>query len=184
MRIAHHRAGAVIDLGLFTRRGLDHRASFRRLAALELADEALDALIAGSETAGVHQVLPDRLGVAAPQESQFDRIPVGRAGAGRRTTTGLRFRRRGCASRQRRAKVGDHPIGRFCGGRVGTDRIGRFWRRRVGDHLVGRFCRRRAPSPPTGQPHWDSGGSEISRYGFAADLRGSLNASQRPSQPP
>src|ERR1700688_4547556 len=40
------------------------------------------------------------------------------------------------------------------------------------------------PPPPAGRPHWDSSGSEISRYGFSADLRGALNASQRPSQPP
>ena len=68
VRIAHHRAGAVIDLRLFAGRGLDHRAGFRRLLAAQLADEALDALIAAGEAVDVDQVLPDRHGVAAAGE--------------------------------------------------------------------------------------------------------------------
>ena len=55
----------------------------------ELADEAPDALIAGGEAVGVHQILPDRHGVAATGEPHFDGFPVGFAGAGRGTATGL-----------------------------------------------------------------------------------------------
>ena len=45
LRIAHHGAGAVIDLRLFARRGLDHHASFRSRRSAQLAYEPLDALI-------------------------------------------------------------------------------------------------------------------------------------------
>ncbi len=52
---------------------------------------------------------------------------------------GLRFRRRDSLGGQLRAGVGDHLIGRFCGGRVGGGVPGRFCHPRVGDHLIGRF---------------------------------------------
>ena len=57
MRIAHHGAGAVIDLGLFAGRGLDHDAGFRRRRTAELVDEALDALITAGEALAIHQKL-------------------------------------------------------------------------------------------------------------------------------
>src|ERR1039458_5637114 len=60
VRVADHGAGAVVDLGLFAGRGLDHRAGFWRLVRVKLGDEAPDALVAGGEAAGVHQILPDR----------------------------------------------------------------------------------------------------------------------------
>ena len=56
-------------------------------------------------------------------------------------------------------------------------------RAKVGGHLVGRFCRL-APSPPARRPDRDSGDLEIRGRGFAPNVRGSLNAPQRPSQPP
>src|SRR5947209_13548134 len=64
-RIAHHGAGAVIDLCFLTGSCLNHRASFRRYGHLQLVYEALDALIARTETASIDQVLPDRHGIAA-----------------------------------------------------------------------------------------------------------------------
>ena len=56
----------------------------------ELVDETLDALIPAGEAAGVHQILPDRFGVAASGEAHFDRIPMRFAGAGRWAATRLR----------------------------------------------------------------------------------------------
>jgi hypothetical protein len=52
---------------------------------------------------------------------------------------------------------------------------------RVGGHLYGRFCR--IPSPPTWRTHRDSRSPEIGSGGFAANVRRSLYAPQRPSQP-
>jgi len=74
VRVADHRAGAVIDLGLFAGRGLDHGTGFFGCAAEHLAHEAFDALIAASEAAGVDQVLPDRHGIATTRQTQFDGI--------------------------------------------------------------------------------------------------------------
>ena len=53
---------------------------------------------------------------------------------------------------------------------------------RVGGHLYGRFCR--IPSPPARRTHRDSRSPEICTGSFAANVRRSLNAPQRPSQPP
>ena len=83
--IAHHGAGAVINLGLLAGRGDDHRAGFGGLVAAQLAHEALDALIAAGETVLGHQILPDGHGIAAAAEPQFDGFPVWLAGAGPRT---------------------------------------------------------------------------------------------------
>ena len=117
VRIADHGAGAVIDLGLFAGRGLDHGAGFLGGAAGQLAHEALDALVAAREAAGVDQVLPDRHGVAATGEPQFDGVAMHGARAGRR-----RRRRRLLGGSH--AKVGGHPDGRFCVDRVGADLVG------------------------------------------------------------
>ena len=158
MRVANHGTSSVIDLGLFAGRGLDYYAGFRRLAGMKLGNEALDALVAGGETVGVHQILPDRHGVTATGEPEFDGIPVGCAGACRGTAIGLRFGHCGCADDPLGAKVGDHLIGRFCGDRVGGELTGRVGRGRVGDHLVGRFCWR-LPSPTAGRTKGNPGGS-------------------------
>ena len=82
LRVARHRAGAVIDLGLFARRGDDHRAGFRPGGAAQFAYEAFDARILAGEAVIVDQVLPNRLGIPAPGEPQFDRLAVGFAGTG------------------------------------------------------------------------------------------------------
>src|SRR5580700_6347481 len=59
VRVADHGAGAVIDLGFFTDCGLDHSAGFLGGTAGQFTHEALDALVAAREAAGVDQVLPD-----------------------------------------------------------------------------------------------------------------------------
>ncbi len=46
LRIADHRAGAVIDLGFFTRGGNNHRARLQWPVSAKLANEAFDGLIA------------------------------------------------------------------------------------------------------------------------------------------
>src|ERR1019366_2283683 len=108
VRIADHGAGAVINLGFLTDRSLDYSAGNLGWAADQLAHEALDALIAAGEAAGIDQILPDRHGIAAAGEPQFDGVPMHRAGAGRR------LRRHRFCSRIY-AKVGGHLYGRFCG---------------------------------------------------------------------
>ena len=156
VRVADHGAGAIIDLGLFADRGLDHRAGFFGRAADQLAHEALDALVAAREATGVDQVLPDRHGVAAPREPQFDGVTMHGARAGR---SWCRRRLLG----ESHAKVGGHANGRFCVDGVGADLAGGVGRRgdggpigirrsfagtrlaaqlraKVGGHRYGRFC--------------------------------------------
>src|SRR5271169_5896010 len=58
----------------------------------------------------------------------------------------------------------------------------RFFGLRVGGHLYGRFCR--IPSPPTWRTYRDSRSPEICPGRFTANVCRSLNAPQRPSQPP
>ena len=53
--------------------------------------------------------------------------------------------------------------------------------RRVGGHLYGRFCG--IPSPSTWWTHRDSRSPEIGSRSLAANMRRSLDAPQRPSQP-
>ena len=49
LRIAHHRTGAVIDLRFFAGRGVDDRPRLPAAGSAQLANEALDALIAAAE---------------------------------------------------------------------------------------------------------------------------------------
>src|ERR1700692_3642436 len=84
--IADHGASAVIDLRLFTRRGLDDAARFRRLSAAQLAGIALDALIGAGEAMPIHQFLPDGHGVPALRQSSFHELAIWLAGAGGRRT--------------------------------------------------------------------------------------------------
>jgi hypothetical protein len=65
LRIADHRALAVIDLRLFSGQSLDHGTCFRVLASVQFGDKTPDALVAAGEAAGVHQLLPDRHRVPA-----------------------------------------------------------------------------------------------------------------------
>src|SRR6202050_4285084 len=113
--IADHGAGPVVNLAFFPGPGLNHRTGFRRLCPTTLAHKALDALIAAREAVGVHQVLPDRLGVAASRECYLDRLPVGLAGTRRGTAAGLRLWRWLRPAPRLDARVGGHLIGRFCG---------------------------------------------------------------------
>jgi len=112
LRVTHHRAGAVIDLCFFARRGLDHGACFRRRRSAQLAYKPLDTLVTDSETVAVDQILPDRLGIAIAREPEFNQFPVLLADADQSTPTRLRL---GDRYRHRfRARVGNHLIGRFC----------------------------------------------------------------------
>jgi hypothetical protein len=77
------------DIPHGTGRGFDHRAGFLRLTGVKLGDEAPHAPIPGSEAGGIHRMLPDGHGIATLGESHLDCLPVGRAGAGRRTTPRL-----------------------------------------------------------------------------------------------
>src|SRR5579864_4332345 len=65
VRVAHHRASAVVDLKFFAGCSFDDCARFLRLASTKLPNETVDALILGGEAEGIHQFLPDRHGVAA-----------------------------------------------------------------------------------------------------------------------
>jgi hypothetical protein len=65
VRVADHGAGAIVDPGLFIHR---KRSRSPGRPPATVGDEAPDALVAGGETAGVHQILPDRHGVW-PRES-------------------------------------------------------------------------------------------------------------------
>ena len=81
LEIAHHGAGAVIDLRFFAWRGFDHRPCFRR-RPVQLAYEALDALVTSCEGMAVDQILPDCFRVAALRKPQLDQLSVGLASAG------------------------------------------------------------------------------------------------------
>src|SRR5208283_1034299 len=117
MPIADHGASAVVDLEFFAGRGLDYRTGFRRLAPTKLADESFDALIAAGEAIDIHQILPDRLGVATFAESRFNGFHIRFADAGRGASAGFRFWcRQGFAGRLS-ARVGGHLPGL----------TGRFW---------------------------------------------------------
>jgi hypothetical protein len=80
--IAHHRAGAVIDLCFLAGCGDDDDASFGRLRSAPLAHEALHTLVAAGETVPGDQVLPDGPRIAAAAEPQVDGLAVRLAGAG------------------------------------------------------------------------------------------------------
>ena len=105
-RIAHHGAGAVVDLSLFAWCGFDHHAGFGRRGPAQFSHEALDAGIAPRETVAIHQVLPDGHRVAAPRQCGLDDLPVGFASARRGTAAGLPRRVFGL-------RVGGHLYGRF-----------------------------------------------------------------------
>ena len=117
LRIADHGASAVIDLRLFTRRGLDDAARFRRLSSAQFAGVTLDALIGAGEPMPVHQFLPDGHGVSALRQARFDEFAIRLTGTGGWLRYGFQT-----------ARVGGHltAIGRFCRLRVGGHFIGRF----------------------------------------------------------
>src|SRR5262249_11814602 len=106
--VSHHGARAVIDLGFFARRGLDHHAGFRLRPAAKFVDETLDALIAGSEALAIHQVLPDPHRIPAARKSQFDRFAVRLARTRRWAATGPWPCGECWSTSGLRAKVGGH----------------------------------------------------------------------------
>src|SRR5262249_42647200 len=69
--IAHHRSGAVIDLGLFTGCRDDDSDGIPLPRSAQLANETLDALIITSEAVFGDHVLPDRHRITATTERQF-----------------------------------------------------------------------------------------------------------------
>src|SRR6202034_43031 len=83
--VAHHRAGSIIDLRFFTRRGLNDHARLRRGRSAQLPHEALDASVFFAEAVAVHQVLPNGHGVPTFGQLSFYELPVRFAGALRRS---------------------------------------------------------------------------------------------------
>ena len=69
VRMAHHRAVAVIDLAFLAGRRGDDDARLGRATCPERHDEAADARVAGGEAVVVDEVLPDRHGVAATRRA-------------------------------------------------------------------------------------------------------------------
>ncbi len=96
---ADPRAGAALDLHFFTRRRDDDGEGLR--AALQLADEPLDALVAAGEAVVVDQILEAGLGVAALAEREFDEVEEGLAGASLRASARYGWR----------VRVGGTPLG-------------------------------------------------------------------------
>ena len=125
LRIAHHRACAVIDLGFFSRCRDDDSGRLRLLYSAQFASKALHALITAIEAILGDQILPDRHGIAASAQTQFDGFPKWFTSAGRWVRCGQLKRR---FFRKRPYKVGGHPglIGRFCRLKVGGHPYGRF----------------------------------------------------------
>src|SRR5579885_1884217 len=111
LRIAHHRAGAVINLGLLTGSGFNHHAGFWRRRSAQLPHKAFHAGVFFAEAITVHQVLPNRHGIAALGQCSFDELAVRFAGARRQAGT----RRTGVVS------------GTILVSRVGGRLCGRFW---------------------------------------------------------
>jgi hypothetical protein len=109
--ITHHRTGAIVDLGLFSRCGQNDSYGLRRGSAAQFTDEALDRLIAAAIAVLTNQVLPDGHGIAPAAQSNFDALSIRFTGAGGGDRGGgLRLRILwGFSSR-----VGGHLIGRFC----------------------------------------------------------------------
>src|SRR5271165_3731920 len=83
--IAHHGAGAVINLRLLPGCGDDHHAGFGHLGSAPFAHEALHALVAAVEAVLADHVLPDGPRIPASTEPQLDGFPIRLASAGART---------------------------------------------------------------------------------------------------
>jgi hypothetical protein len=119
LRMAHHRAIAVIDLAFLAGRGGDHDARLARGGPPERQDEAPHTRIPSREAVVVDEVLPDRHRIAPASERLADQRSIRLARARTRRTT------RTCDW----SEVGGH-----------LRRGGRFWRPGVGGHLPGN-CR-------------------------------------------
>jgi hypothetical protein len=75
LRVAHHRAGAIIDLRFFTGRRLYDHARFRRGRSTLFPHKALHARVFFIEAVAVHQVLPNGHGVPTFCQLSFDELP-------------------------------------------------------------------------------------------------------------
>jgi len=84
-RIAHHRTGAVIDLGFFPSGGFNDHACFRRRRSAQLPHKALHARVFFTEAVAIHQVLPNGHGVPALRQLGFDELTIWFARARRRS---------------------------------------------------------------------------------------------------
>ena len=168
LRIAHHRASPVVDLGFFSRRGEDHRPCLWYLRSAQLVSESPNALIPTLEPVIGDQILPDRHGIAVSTETQLDDFAEGFTGASRERASPV-FPGR---TPQPHAKAGDHLYGRFC--RLAA--FGYSCTVRVGDHLYGRFCPASLP-PSTGRPDLDPTGFQVSANGLSTYPRGLLDLS-------
>jgi hypothetical protein len=74
LSVAHHRAGAIINLRFFARRCLNDHARFRHGRSAQLPHEAFDAGIFFAEAVAVHQVLPNGHGIPAFCQLSFDEL--------------------------------------------------------------------------------------------------------------
>ena len=63
--VAHHRTGAVIDLGFFAGCGQNDANGLRGVSAAQFTHEAVDRLIAAAIAVLINQILPNRHGVTA-----------------------------------------------------------------------------------------------------------------------
>jgi hypothetical protein len=146
-------------------------------------------MIPACEAAGVHQILPDGLGIAATGKAHFDGVSMRFAGAGRwaaagfrggpcrgfidRFLTGIGAHQLDLTGRSFRSGVGGHLL----------DGINRFCAAGVGGHLIGRFCGLwRCATPPARPPQLDAGLPQVPGRRFAPDTGGFLDSPQRPSQ--
>ncbi len=193
LRVAHHRAVAVVHLAFLAGRGGDDDARLRRRRAAERDHEASHAGVARGEAMVIDEVLPDRHGVAPAMQGFGDQLAVGLAGTRRRRALGhstdaeVGGHRRRDNCRFRRGRVGGHPRpnGRFCRAEVGghLSAGGRICRHRVGGHprRGGRFWRPGSRAPAAGANR-DARRAQIATGRLATDLGGLLNTSQGPAQ--
>src|ERR1700736_4950629 len=72
LRIAHHRTTAVVDLRFFSRDCQDDPCGLRATRSAKLLNKAFHGLIAAAKSVLRHQVLPDRLAVAAAVQPPLD----------------------------------------------------------------------------------------------------------------
>jgi len=157
LRMADHRAVAVVDLAFLAGRRDDDDARVGRRGPAQLPNEAPDAGVARGEADLVDQVLPDRHGIAADLHGGFDLVAI------RRTRTRLR--------RTTRPRVGGHRRPRNC-------RICRW----VGGHLRRNcwFCRSfaRATASTDGQARR----TDIARDRLPVDADGRGDATDGPPE--
>src|SRR5206468_12600739 len=90
LRMADHRAVAVVDLALLAGRRLDDGVGIGDGGTPELAYEAHDTRVAGGKAVAVDEVLPDGHRVAPARQGRRDQLAVGLAPARHRAVPGGR----------------------------------------------------------------------------------------------